>query len=260
MPLILFDKINAELKSHTKELAYHVVGDPLVVNNLNEYLDISASHNLKVNITTTANNLNESMFDTLMHKTIKQINFSLNSYNANSHKKTLKEYLDPIFAFTKHAILHKQDFFINFRIWNLDDDNSAKEFNEEVFSYANEFFNSSLNFEDIYIQKPKNIRLERKIFFNFDEYFTWPALDAPYISKKGFCYGLDSHFGILSSGTVVPCCLDKDGIINLGNLEAQSLKDVLSSQKVLDIKNSFKQKNDLEDLCQRCEYRTRFDK
>lgn len=260
MPLDLFDKINKQLKTHTKELAYHVVGDPLVVNNLDKYLDISLSHELKVNITTTANNLNESMFDTLMHKGIKQINFSLNSYNVNSHKKSLKEYLDPIFAFTKYAIEEKQHFFINFRIWNLDDDNSAKEFNKEVFTYANEFFNTALDLEDIYKNRPKNIKLARMIFFNFDEYFTWPALDAPFISEKGFCYGLDSHIGILSNGTVVPCCLDKDAIINLGNLENSDLSDILKTKRVLDIKNSFKQRSTLEELCQKCEYRTRFDK
>ena len=90
MDLETFEDINMQLKAITKELAYHVVGDPLVVSNLEKYLDISLNHNLKVNITTTANNLKKEHFNILMHKAIKQVNFSINSYNANSHKKNFR--------------------------------------------------------------------------------------------------------------------------------------------------------------------------
>lgn len=112
MKLEKFDKLNEELKEVTKELAYHVVGDPLVLKNLKEYLDISLKHGLKVNIVTTANNINESFHEVLMHEAIRQINFSINSYNANSHKKSLEEYLNPIIDFTKYAIKRKQHFLL----------------------------------------------------------------------------------------------------------------------------------------------------
>ena len=52
MSLPLFDKINQDAKKYTNELAYHIVGDPLVLTNLGNYLDISLKHELKVNITT----------------------------------------------------------------------------------------------------------------------------------------------------------------------------------------------------------------
>ena len=91
MSLEKFDDLNFQLKPYTKELAYHMVGDPLVLSNLNEYLNISLKHELKVNITTTANNINEKHYTALMNPTIKQINFSINSYKANSHKKSLVE-------------------------------------------------------------------------------------------------------------------------------------------------------------------------
>ena len=103
MSLEKFDDLNAQLKPYTKELAYHIVGDPLVLSNLNEYLNISLKHDLKVNITTTANNINEKHYEALTNPTIKQINFSINSYNANSHKKSLDEYLNPILDFVKFA-------------------------------------------------------------------------------------------------------------------------------------------------------------
>ncbi len=260
MNLEKFDFLNAQLKDITKELAYHVVGDPLVLKNLNDYLNISYKYGLKVNIVTTANNLTQKYFSTLMNKAIRQINFSINSYNANSHKKTLEEYLNPIIEFTKYAIEKKQHFFINFRIWNLDDNESAKEFNKKVFEILEKNFLTSLDIEQIYKEKPKNIKLARMVFINFDEYFNWPSLSNDFVSDKGFCYGLDSHFAILSSGKVAPCCLDKDAVVNLGDINKNSISEILSSKRVLDIQKGFRKKELVEELCQKCEYRTRFDK
>lgn len=259
MNLIDFEKINFELKDITKELAYHIVGDPLVLSNLDDYLNISKKHGLKVNITTTANNLIKSHYKTLMNETIKQINFSINSYNANSHKKSLDEYLNPILDFCEYAKSLKQHFFINLRIWNLDETQSAKEFNKKVFKSVNERFNTNIDINQIYDKKPKNIRIDRMIFFNFDDYFNWPSLDNNFISDRGFCYGLDSHFGILSSGDVVPCCLDKDAVVNLGNTKTSSINEILNTNRVKNIQNGFKEKKVIEEFCQKCEYRLRFD-
>ena len=260
MSLEKFDDLNAQLKPYTKELAYHIVGDPLILTNLAEYLNISLKHDLKVNITTTANNINEKHYDALMNPTIKQINFSINSYNANSHKKSLDEYLNPMLDFVKFAQSKKHEYFMNFRIWNLDEEKSAKEFNKKVFDKINETFNSNIDIEEVYNEKPKNIRIARKIFFNFDEYFSWPTLQNEIVSKTGFCYGLDSHFGILTNGDVVPCCLDQNACINLGNTNTTQLDDILSSQRVKAIQKGFKNNILVEELCQKCEYRTRFDK
>ena len=260
MNLDTFDRLNHELKDFTNELAYHIVGDPLVLTNLQEYLNISLKHNLKVNITTTANNISEKHYEALSNSTIKQINFSLNSYNANSHKKSFEEYLNPILEFVKFAQEKKHEYFINFRIWNLDEEKSAKEFNKKVFDKINEVFSSNINIEDVYKEKPKNIRIARKIFFNFDEYFSWPSLENEIISKTGFCYGLDSHFGILVNGDVIPCCLDQNACVKLGNTNSSQIADILNSKRVLDIQKGFRQNILVEELCQKCEYRTRFDK
>ncbi|WP_419776877.1 radical SAM/SPASM domain-containing protein [Malaciobacter marinus] len=260
MNLEKFDELNCELKSYTKELAYHIVGDPLVLSNLNDYLNISKKHGLKVNITTTANNINKKHYEALSNTILKQINFSINSYNANSHKKSLNEYLQAIIDFIKYAQSINHEYFINLRIWNLDDTKSAKEFNKKVFDKINSEFESNIDIDDVYKNRPKNIRIARKIFFNFDDYFKWPSLDENVISTKGFCYGLDSHFGILSSGEVVPCCLDQNAVINLGNINNSKLDDILKSKRVLDIQKGFKKNILIEELCQKCDYRKRFDK
>lgn len=260
MALEEFDSLNNQIKEFSNELAYHIVGDPLVVPNLEDYLNISLKNDLKVNLTTTANNMKKIKFETLFNKAIRQINFSINSYNGNSHKKSLDEYLEPILNFCEYAVDKKQHFFINLRIWNLDDSQSAREFNKRVFEKVNEKFNSNIDIEKVYKERPKNIKIARMIFFNFDDYFNWPSLNNEFVSKKGFCYGLDSHFGVLSSGAVVPCCLDKDAIINLGNTNDTQLTDILNSSRVKEIQNGFKNGEVVEELCQRCDYRKRFDK
>lgn len=260
MSLEDFDNLNKQLTIYTKELVYHIVGDPLVLSNLNEYLNISKKYNLKVNITTTANNISQKHYEALTNSTLKQINFSLNSYNANSHKKSLDEYLKPIFDFVRYVQNIGHEFFINFRIWNLDDKKSAKIFNEKVFFKINQFFNTKIDMEEIYEKRPKNIRVGKKIFINFDEYFNWPSLDNDIISHKGFCYGLDSHFGILSSGEVIPCCLDQNAVINLGNTNNAQLNDILNSKRVKNMQDGFQKRVLVEELCKRCEYRIRFKK
>ena len=111
---------------------------------------------------------------------------------------------------------------------NLDEDKSAKEFNQKVFDRVNSVFGSNIDIEDIYATRPKNIRVARKLFFNFDEYFNWPSLENDFVSDKGFCYGLDSHFAILSSGKVAPCCLDKDATVELGDINKNTIKEAIS--------------------------------
>ena len=99
--------------------------------------------------------------------------------------------------------------------------------------------------------------MDNKILIDFDEYFQWPSLDSTHHSHAT-CYGLKNHIAILSSGTVVPCCLDSYGIINLGSLKNQKLKDILHSKRALDIVKGFQRDEAVEDLCQKCSFKDRF--
>ena len=259
MSLKEFDSLNSELKDVTRELAYHVLGDPLVLSNLKEYLDISEKYKLKVNLTTAANRFSEDDFAKLNHKIVRQINFSINAYNHNSFKISLEEYLKPIFEFCKYSKEKGADYFINLRIWNLDNDETSKEFNKKVFDLAKKYFNISFDLNEVYVARPKNLRIQRKTFFHFDEYFEWPSLESDLVSKEGFCYGLDSHFGVLANGDIIPCCLDKDAIMKLGNCFEKPLIDILNGDRAKAIKDGFKNNILVEELCQKCSYRTRFD-
>jgi len=253
MSLKLFEDILIQLKPYTKNIALHVFGDPLTLNNLQQYLNIALKHSIKVDITTTGYYLKNFDLNLFLHKAIKQINFSLNSYNKNEMKITLEEYLQPMFALCDLKLRNKIHSFINFRLWNLDNKNSENAFNTSIFTLLSQKFNIDLSNSTF----DKSIRLENQILIDFDSYFKWPTLH----DKKemnGFCHGLSSQIGILSSGIVVPCCLDSFGIINLGTLQTTKLKDILYSKKAIDIVEGFKKNIAIEELCKKCTFKERF--
>lgn len=260
MSLELFESISSQLPKYTKEVAYHIVGDPLTLSNLDQYLTISHKYNLKVNITTSGFFLTHVKFATLNQKMIKQINFSLGSFAANEPKITLEEYMNRIFDF----ILFRNssgnnNLFINLRLWNMDSDQSAKIYNQRVLDLINKNLHTTLCVNEIYKTRPKSIRIASKVMLHFDEYFVWPSLESTHLSH-GFCYGLDSHIGILCDGRVVPCCLDKDGCVLLGDLKNQTLENILNSQKTTQIRIGFKNNICTEEFCQKCLYKERFAK
>ena len=75
----------------------------------------------------------------------------------------------------------------------------------------------------------------------------------------GFCYGMLDHVGVLADGTVVPCCLDADGEITLGNIFESDLSEILASPRARAIADGFKHHQKVEPLCRRCGYSKRFD-
>lgn len=257
MSLDFFEHILQELKPYTKELAYHIVGDPLVLSNLKSYLTLTHHYGFKVCLTTSGYQLTHTDFTTLLHPAIKQINISLNSYHKNSMPISFETYMQPIVELCKTKNTQAKDIFINLRIWNMDEEQSEKSFNTTLFATLQNAFGTPLDVNEIYANRPKSIRLAEKILLHFDDYFEWPSLHVKHQSD-GTCQGLSSHFGILSSGKVVPCCLDKDGIIELGDLHVSSLKEILNSSRTQTMLQGFKEHKAIEKLCQKCTYKERF--
>ncbi len=257
MDLAFFESIIQQAKGYTKEIACHVVGDPLTQSNLHDYLDIIHKHGLKAMLTTSGYFLKKHSHDTLFHPCVKQINISLNSFNKNDTSLTFEQYIDPVLALCKAKLERDADLFINLRVWNLDEMMSERAFNETLFATLSKTFDTPLLLEEIYAQRPKNIRLASKVLVHFDNYFEWPSLQNQNYGH-GTCQGLSSHIAILASGKVVPCCLDCDGIIELGDLHEKSMQDILSTQRAVAMLEGFKEGKAVEELCQKCSYKQRF--
>jgi len=257
MDLSFFESIIVQAKAYTSEIACHVVGDPLTQSNLHDYLDIIHKHGLKAMLTTSGYFLKKHTYDTLFHPCVKQINISLNSFNKNDTSLTFDQYISPIFALCNAKLEREEELFINLRVWNLDEMMSERTFNETLFGKLSSFFDVELNLDGIYKERPKSIRLASKILVHFDNYFEWPSLKNK-IYGDGTCQGLQSHVAILASGTVVPCCLDCDGVVELGNLHTESLDEILTSKRARAMIEGFKVGKASEELCQKCSYKDRF--
>jgi radical SAM protein with 4Fe4S-binding SPASM domain len=255
MELDFFDSIISQASRFTKEIVCHVMGDPLVLSNLRDYLDIIESYGMRAMITTSGFHIPKHSPKTLFHLSVRQLNISLNSFNKNSTKLTLDEYLSPICALCEEKLSSYPEPFLNLRLWNMDEGKSEDEFNSVVFAKLSEFFGTDVD----YTKDAKGLRLAPKILLHFDDYFEWPSLSNP-IYGDGYCGGLDSHIAILSDGRVVPCCLDYEAIIELGNLRSQSLDEILATSRVKNIRDGFACQKATEVLCQRCSYKSRFEK
>mgnify|MGYP003296072727 CR=1 FL=1 len=59
------------------------------------------------------------------------------------------------------------------------------------------------------------------------------------INNEGTCMGLRNQIAILANGDVVPCCLDSEACILLGNIFETSLEDILNSEKSQNIIKGF---------------------
>jgi radical SAM protein with 4Fe4S-binding SPASM domain len=256
MTLDFFEKVIVQLKNYTKTLAFHVMGDPLLLSNLISYLDIAKKHNFEVELTTSGYFLVNHDASTLFHGSVRQLNISLNSFNKNSLNLSFDEYISRVLDICSKKIASYPKPFINLRLWNLDVDSTEEVYNQLIFERLNSFFDISIDtMTDT--DAVKSLRLAPKILLNFDNYFEWPSLKSEHNSHAS-CYGLSSHFGILADGRVVPCCLDGDGVINLGNLHNKSLKDILTSQRAKDIVEGFKAGFAVEELCKKCTFKDRF--
>jgi len=257
MSLPFFEKVIMQLHPYTKSLAFHLMGDPLTLSNLAEYLDLAQKYGFEVELTTSGYYLQKTAPEVLFHKAVRQLNISLNSYNKNSLNLTFEAYMEGVFLACGNKLQNYPKPFINLRVWNLDEKFSEAVFNRSLFEKLERFFEVKLDGEKIYKEKIKSFRLAPKILLNFDSYFEWPSLQSSHESD-GTCYGLKSHIGILADGRVVPCCLDAEGVINLGNLHESVLSEILHSQRAEAILEGFAHSKAAEELCRKCSYKNRF--
>jgi uncharacterized SAM-binding protein YcdF (DUF218 family) len=104
----------------------------------------------------------------------------------------------------------------------------------------------------------RGYRIRNKLHVEFGDRFTWPDTACEDMGDSVFCYGLKDHFGVLCDGTVIPCCLDREGVINLGNIFTDDLDAVLHGQRATALREGFKQRKATEELCRKCGYARRF--
>lgn len=248
MSLSEFELVINKIKKYTDYIYLHVKGEPLLYSNLDSLLSICDNTNIKVNITTNGVFLKEKLSVLINHFCIRQINISLHSEN---NKKSY--FLD---VFSSGKVLSTK-MFISYRIWDLKDYKLNKK-STEIVDKIIEFYNLSPVIVDK-LYNDKNIKIASNTFVNKENIFTWPDVDND-ILVDGFCYGLKTHIAILSNGDIVPCCLDANGEIKLGNIFEDTLDVVLNGDTYKSLLKSFEDNKSLHPLCKSCNFKKRFNK
>ncbi|WP_025448883.1 radical SAM/SPASM domain-containing protein [Helicobacter pylori] len=248
MPLELFEKICKEAAPLTPIITLHVLGDPCKLKNLNRYLSTAKRFSLKVDLVTSGAYLHN--FETLLQDAIYQISISLDAGLDNHNKLNQHRYIQKILEFCRYKCEKNSEVFLNLRI----QDSTLEKHQNLIKPFLESFECVSLET----LKSQGRARLFKKSFLNIQKTFKWPNLNAPnplnQESKIPYCYGLIKQVAILSNGVVVPCCMDAQAHINLGDLNHTPLKDVLKSQKAMAIKTHFLKGEALEPLCKNCSY------
>lgn len=253
----LFKATAASAAPLTDVVCFHLMGEPLLHPEFESYLNVCGELGLRVELTTNGVLLDDKRAEFLMNPVLKQVNFSLQSFEANFPDRDNTEYLERIFRFTRRALQERPSLYINYRLWN-EGAAGAQASNERMLEKIRKGLDASFEPRgDVHHQKGVHIR--GRAYIHRDVRFEWPHPSQPVRSEKGFCHGLSSHIGILADGTVVPCCLDKEGVINLGNCGSSRLTQIIDGTRAKRIRRGFKNRILIEDLCKKCTFISRFD-
>lgn len=242
-----FAKLLPKLRPYTDFLYFHIMGEPLCHPHLAEFLKMAGGQGFKVILTTNGTLLAKQQEMLLSASGLHKINVSLHAFEANDLAVPFEEYLSDCFAFGKAAEGKK---LVVYRLWNK---GGADAKNEEILSAM------EMAFPKPWVVENRGTRIANRVFLEYGEKFDWPDLGAPEGTEKMFCYGLRDQLGVLWDGTVVPCCLDHEGDLALGNLFDQEMEEILQCPRAKAIYEGFSRKEAVEELCRRCGYARRFE-
>ena len=253
-----FKRILDQLKPHTKYIYLHVKGEPLMHPRIDQLLNAAHEKGFKVNITTNGTLIKKNKDKLLGKPALRQINFSLHSFDGHEGSENREKYLGDILEFVREA--KEQGILISYRLWNLQRGQStdlARRRNRETLDIIEKEYNLDYKIEEKVVPGG-GVKVAHNVYLNQDHEFRWPSLLAPEDEGKGFCHALRSHAAILVDGTVVPCCLDGDGIIKLGNVNEQSFSEIVEGERANRIVDGFSNRVAVEELCRKCGFRQKF--
>jgi len=235
-----------KLRPYTDFLYFHLMGEPLLHPKLEAFLKIAGDFGFRVILTTNGTLLPQQQELLLRSPALHKINISLHAFEANDLRVPFSEYLDGCFRFGRAMEGEK---IIAYRLWN---NGGQDEKNSEILAALKHYFPSD------WTEERRGVRIGNRVFLEYGDKFDWPDLTAEDGGDAVFCMGLRDQIGVLSDGTVVPCCLDHEGDIALGNLFHQDMEEILNSPRAKALYDGFSKRKATEELCRRCGYARRF--
>ena len=242
-----FSRIAARLRGHTRFLYFHLMGEPLLHPELGKLLRIAGENGFRAEITTNGTLLANAGETLLSAGCLHRVNISLQSFEANAGLGGLEGYIASCSGFAQRCA--ESGRLCYFRLWNGGGDNER---NGEILALLEG------RFPRPWRPGQRNETLRENVFLEHGERFDWPGPGAVDRGERVFCRGLRDHIGVLCDGTVVPCCLDGEGAMPLGNLHEAELGSILASPRARAIYDGFTARRASEELCRRCGYARRF--
>ncbi len=252
-----FEIIGKKLRNFGDYIYLHVMGEPLIHPNIADILYIAKKIGFKVNITTNGTLLKKNKDILISSECLHRVNISLHSFEANEEKLSLEEYIKNIVEFSKEASERK--IICLLRLWNADGKfiKADNLLNGEILKILEKEIGFSYTISST-LCKGNNFTVKKYFYIEMDEKFEWPDILKKKKNEQCFCYGLRDQIGVLCDGTVVPCCLDRDGDISLGNLFKNSLDEILNSKRAVNLYNGFTARTAVEKLCGTCGFAEKF--
>lgn len=234
-----FDLLTDKVRGKVCFLYFHLMGEPLLHPLLPQFITMAREKGFKTVLTSNGTLLHRAMnlLDTLPHK----VQLSLHSHESNARGE-LSSYMEEVMNFATQAAA--KGTCVVLRLWNQ---GGMDKENELVMDYIAEYVPRPWK------ERPDGFRLCDNLYLEFDRKFEWPSANASSAKREVFCKALLKQIGVLSDGSLVPCCLDHNGDVVLGNLFHQSLEEILSSPRAQAMIEGFKHHTATEALCQNCE-------
>ena len=240
-----FDRVLQQLTGKTEYVYYHLMGEPLTHPLLPVFLAMAAEKGFR-SVLTTNGTLLAKRGEELLAAGVHKVSISLHSFEKND-PAAQENYIRECVEFAK--IAGQRGTLVSFRLWNRGFDGGN---NEITIRLLQKFLPGDWQ------ENSRGYRIRERVFLEYGDRFAWPDREAEDMGSEVFCYGLKDHFGILCDGTVVPCCLDHEGDLALGNLFTQDMEQILSSPRAKAIYEGFSQSKAAEKLCRKCGYARRF--
>ena len=246
MTLDEFSRVLDKLKGITEYVYLHVMGEPLTHPELPDLINLASEKGFKCSITTNGTLLKKRKVE-LLASSLYKAHISIHSFESGTDEEYLA-YLNGCFDFADES--SKRGILTVLRLWNRGHDGGR---NLDTLAILREKFK-----DDEWREGVNSTRIRHRLHLEWGDRFEWPDVGCDELGEQVFCHGLGDHFGILVDGRVIPCCLDREGVIELGNVFKDDLNEVLSSERAEKIREGFRNKKAREELCRKCGYARRF--
>jgi len=222
------------------------MGEPLTHPMLTEFIRYASGEGFLVCVTTNGTLLAEHGAD-LISSGVYKVNISIHSFEDGTDEQ-YQQYVSACTDFADKA--SKAGILSVLRLWNKGYDAGR---NINTLQILRDYFAN-----EEWKEGSKGFRIRNRLHLEYGERFEWPDIGKEDGGAEVYCYGLKDHFGILCDGSVIPCCLDREGEITLGNIFVDDLKEILSSKRAESMRHGFQCRKITEELCRKCGYARRF--